>query len=97
VGSSQDIDDALRPLNDFLKSTPTEHRTEALAKLEDLKKEAAKGEKRDDGVMAKLVEGLVGLVPTAASAIVSAFGTPILGAITGLVTKYVIDKIQGEQ
>lgn len=34
--------------------------------------------------MAKLVDGLVGLVPGAASAVVSAFPTPLLGGIAGL-------------
>jgi hypothetical protein len=68
---------------------------EALAKLEELKTEATKGEKRDDGVIAKLIDGLVGLVPNAVSGVVSAFSTPILGAIAGPATKSVLEKIQG--
>ena len=52
---------------------------EAEAKLAALKQEAAKGKEADDGVIAKLVDGLVELVPGAASAVVSAFATPILG------------------
>jgi hypothetical protein len=94
---SREVEEALRPLTDLLTSTPSEHRAAALSKLEELKREASKGEKRDDGLMAKLVEGLVGLVPSAAGAVATAFGTPILGAIAGPVTKYVIDKIQGGQ
>ena len=93
---TRQLDDALRPIAELLASTPSEHRAGALLKLEELKKEASKGDKRDDPVMAKLVEGLVALVPAAAGAIASAFGTPILGAIAGPVTKYVIEKIQGE-
>ena len=46
--------------------------------------------------MAKLVDGLVGLVPAGAAAVASAFGTPILGGIAGPVTKFVLDKIQGK-
>src|SRR6266446_824672 len=45
--------------------------------------------------MQKLEEGLVGLVPTAVSAVVGAFATPLLGAFAGPATKYVLDKIQG--
>jgi hypothetical protein len=88
-------EEALRPLTELISAAPPEKRGEVLAKLEELKKEAAKGEKRDDGVIAKLVEGLVGLVPSAVSAVVSAFSTPILGSIAGPATKSVLDKIQG--
>jgi hypothetical protein len=46
--------------------------------------------------MAKLVNGIVGLVPGAVSAVVSAFGTPILGGVAGPVTKFVLDELQGK-
>jgi hypothetical protein len=39
------------------------------------------------------VKGLVGLVPSAVSAIVSAFGTPILGGVAGPVTKFVLAEL----
>jgi hypothetical protein len=94
--SRQQLEAVLRPLSEAINSAPAEKRPEALAKLEELKQEASKGEKRDDSVIAKLVDALVGLVPSAASAVVSAFGTPILGAIAGPVTKLVLDKIKGE-
>lgn len=89
------LEEALRPLTEAISALPPEKHGEALANLEELKKEAVKGEKRDDGVIAKLVERLVGLVPGAVSAMVSAFATPILGAIAGPATKSVLDKIQG--
>ena len=44
--------------------------------------------------MAKFVESIVALVPGAVSAVVGAFGTPILGGIVGPVTKYVLDRIR---
>ena len=69
---------------------------EAAAKLVALKQEAAKGKGAEDDVVAKLVDGLVGLVPGAASAVVGAFATPILGGIAGPVTKFVLDKLQGK-
>ena len=62
--------------------------------VKQLENEAAKGKTADDGVMAKLIEGFVGLIPAGAGAIVSAFASPLLGAITGPVTKYVLDKFQ---
>jgi hypothetical protein len=94
--SAAALDDALRPLVEAVKSAPAEARPEAEAKLAALKQEAAKGEKADDGIMAKLVDGLVGLVPAAASAVVSAFATPILGGIAGPVTGFVLDKLRGK-
>ncbi len=86
------LETAFRPLDDALKGAPPD----AAAKLAALKTEAAKGTNADDGVVATLVNGLVGLVPAAASAVVSAFGTPILAGIAGPVTKIVLDKLKGE-
>jgi hypothetical protein len=85
------LDQAFRPLADAVGQ-----HEEAKQKVEALKTEAAKGKKADDGVMAKLVDGIVKLVPGAVSAVVSAFGTPLLGGIAGPVTKYVLDKVKGE-
>ena len=50
------IDPAFRPVDDALKAAPPE----ALAKLAALKSEAGKGKEADDGVVAKLLDGLVG-------------------------------------
>jgi hypothetical protein len=95
-GHSRELEEMLRRLTELISAAPPENRAGALARLADLKKEAAKGEKRDDGVLAKLVEGIVELVPSAASAVVSAFSTPILGAIASPMTKYVLDKISNK-
>jgi hypothetical protein len=65
----------------------------ATGQVEQLKAEVAKGRGADDGKVAKLVEGLVGLVPGAVSAVVSAFATPLLGGIAGPVTEYVLGKL----
>jgi hypothetical protein len=94
--SPKELSDALNPLLEAIKGAPPEIRTDAEAKLNALKKEVSKGKTADDGVIAKLVDGFVGLVPTAVSAIVSAFTTPVLGSITGPVTKFVLDKLRGE-
>jgi hypothetical protein len=71
--SAAALDEALRPLSKAIEAAPAE---EADAKVKALKEEAAKGKGASDGVMAKLVDGLVALVPSAASAVVGAFATP---------------------
>jgi hypothetical protein len=62
--------------------------------VKQLENEAAKGKTADDGVVAKLIEGFVGLIPAGAGAVVSAFASPLLGAIAGPVTKYVLDNFK---
>jgi len=94
--SAADLDSALRALAEAIKAAPAEKRDEAEAKLAALKQEAGKGKDANDGVMAKLVDGLVGLVPAATTAVVSAFATPILGGIAGPVTGFVLDKLRGK-
>ena len=94
--SAAALEDALRPLAEAVRNAPGEKRQEAESKLMALKQEAAKGKDAADGVVAKLVDGLVGLVPAAASAVVSAFATPILGGIAGPVTGFVLDKLRGK-
>ena len=90
------FDGALRPLTDVIAAAPPEVRSEAEGQVTALKQEAAKGKDANDGVMAKIVNGLVGLVPAATSAVVSAFATPILGGIAGPATKMVLDRLQGK-
>lgn len=89
------LEAALRPLIEAIAAAPAEVRGEAQAKTDALKQEAAKGKSANDSVVAKLVDGLVGLVPGAASVVVSAFATPILGGIAGPVTGFVLDKLRG--
>jgi hypothetical protein len=89
------LDEALRPLIETIHAATLPTQPEAEAKVAALKQEAAKGKNADDRVVARLVEGLVGLMPGAASAVVSAFATPILGGIAGPVTEYVLEKLRG--
>ena len=94
--SSVQMEQIFRPLTEAVRSSPPAVQQEAAQKVEELKKEAAKGKSATDGVMAKLVEGIVGLVPGAVSAVAGAFGTPLLAGIAGPATQYVLDKIQGK-
>jgi hypothetical protein len=101
VSSATAIDDAFRLVLDAIKAAPPQVRPEAETKLkaikqEAAKQEAAKREDRDDGVMAKLLNELIGLIPAAASAVGSAFATPFLGALVGPATKLVLDKLGGK-
>ena len=89
--SSAQLDPIFAPLAEAVRGAP-----EAAEKVEALKNEAAKGKSASDGVMAKLAEGIVALVPGAVRAVVGAFATLILGGIAGPVTKYVLDKMKGQ-
>ena len=77
-----------------MRTAPEDKRAEAEATVEELKRETTKGKDANDSMIAKLVDGLVDLVPGAVSAVVSAFGTPILGGIAGPVTKFALGRIQ---
>lgn len=75
---------------------PAHAQAAAVQHVEEIEAEVRKGKQADDGKVAKLVEGLVGLVPTAVGAVVSAFATPLLGGIAGPVTKYVLGKLKAD-
>ena len=93
-----EIHNAWEPVADAIRTAPPEKQADAAAKLDDLKKEAAKGDKAEDTTVAKLVKGLVALVPSAVSAVVSTFSTPILGGVAGPVTKFVLNELrEGEK
>ena len=95
VMSMSALDDALRPVHDAIAAAPADARGEAEAKLAALTQEAAKGKAANDGAMAKLIEGFVALVPAGVSAVVGAFGTPLLAGIAGPATSYVLGKLKG--
>jgi hypothetical protein len=76
-----------------IEGAAPEHKAAAEEKLRALNDEVSKGKSADDSVLAKLVEGLVGLAPGAVAAIVGAFASPVLSGIAGPITKYVLDKL----
>jgi hypothetical protein len=90
------LEAALHPLIEAIGAAPAGVRGEAEAKLAALKQEAAKGKDSKDDTIADLVDGLVELLPGAASAVVSAFATPILGGIVGPATSFVLRKLRGK-
>jgi hypothetical protein len=85
------LDEAFQPLD-----VAVGQHADAVQKLEQLKEEADKGKKADDSVMASLIKGIVDLVPSAVSAVMKAFGAPLLSEIVGPVTKFVLNEIQGK-
>lgn len=93
--SSQEIDRLFLPLMAALREAPPDRRDEALQAAQALRGEVAKGEDANDTRMAKLLDGLVELVPGAVSAVVIAFASPVLGGIVGPVTKYALERIRG--
>jgi hypothetical protein len=89
------LDSALASIIEVIKMAPADKRAEAEKKIDGLKHEIAKGKDANDTTVAKLIDGLVGLIPAAATAVVSAFATPILAGLAGPVTKFVLDKLRG--
>lgn len=94
AASLGEIEAALEPLRAAIAAAPAPEAQRASAVLAELKQEAAKSEGASDGVVAKLVDSLVTLVPGATSAVVSAFATPILGGLAGPVTSFVLNKLR---
>lgn len=94
--SGEQLNQLFAPLMNALRAAPPEKQNEAIQKVEELKKEVAKGKEANDRVMAKIVDGLAALVPSAVGTVVGMFATPILGSLAGEATQYVLDKIQGK-
>jgi hypothetical protein len=85
----------LRPVADIVEHAAARVKGDAQKKLAALDEEVGKGKNAQDSVVAGLLQDLVGLVPKAATAVVSAFASPILAALAGPATKYVIDRLRG--
>jgi hypothetical protein len=94
--SSHQMDDLFGPIGKVIETAGPSEKVAAEEQFRALKDEVAKGTHADDSVVAKLVEGLVGLVPGAVAGIVGAFASPVLSGLAGPVTKYVLDKIQSK-
>ncbi len=94
--SEEKINELFQPVVEAVQQAPPATQAEANAKVETLKTEVAKGKQADDRRLAKLLDGIVDLVPGAVSALVGVFAHPILGGVAGPFTKFVLDKIQGK-
>ncbi len=87
---------ALAPLIDAIQRAAPNPETQAAAmrEMEELKQELAKGKGADDQRVAGILDDLAKLVPGAVAAVVSAFGTPLLGGIAGPVTQFVLNQLK---
>jgi hypothetical protein len=85
----------LEPLVQEARRTSAEAQQldKALQALGSLKEELSKGERRDDTVVAKLIDGFIGLVPAGVAAVVAAFANPVLGALAGPATNAVLERL----
>lgn len=92
--SPADLATLFAPLYAIAQQAAPDKQAAASQSVADLKAEVAKGKAADDGRLGKLVDGLIGLVPGAVTAVTSMFATPILGGIAGPVTKFVLDKLK---
>ncbi len=92
--SAAELERLFAPILAAVTTAPPEQMAIAAPLVAELKAEVEKGDKADDGLMARLIEGLVDLVPAAVGSVVSVFASPILGGIAGPVTRDVVDKIQ---
>jgi hypothetical protein len=87
--------EAFRPIAEAIESADPISKRLATQQLDSLRREVSKDSGPNDKVMARLIHGLVGLVPAAVGATVSAFAGPILGGFAGPATKSILDKLQG--
>lgn len=94
--SGADLDHLFAPVLEAARSAAPGARDGAIRKAEELKAEVAKGNDADDNRIGKLIDGLIALVPNAVSVVMAAFGSPILAGVSGPVTRFVLDRIQGK-
>jgi hypothetical protein len=92
--SPDQLDALLEPIRTVLASVDEGRRTAARGILQQIEEQAAKGKSADDTLLSKLVEGFVGLIPEGVGAVVSAFGSPLLGAIAGPATRRILDRFK---
>jgi hypothetical protein len=76
---------------------PQEQRAEAVRAVLALQEESAKGRQASDSRLAKLLEEVVALVPSAVSTVVGIFATPLLSGIAGDITNYVLEKLRDQR
>jgi hypothetical protein len=74
---------------------PANVQAAAVQQVEELKAEVAKDKDANDSRIGKLLDGLAAMVPGAIGSLVGTFATPLLAAVTGPATKFVLDKLKG--
>jgi hypothetical protein len=90
----QALEGMFAPLLKVVRDAPKSVQPQAEQKVQELKEEIKKGKPENDAARAKLIDGLIDLVPGAVTTVVSMFATPILAGLVGPITRFVLDKIQ---
>ncbi|HRQ36723.1 MAG TPA: hypothetical protein PLD25_02280 [Chloroflexota bacterium] len=81
-------------LQQVAQQAPAGQQAEAVAKVNELKEEAAKGETADDEKVAELVQDVVDMVPTAVEGITNLFTNAIIAKSAGAATKFVLKRLR---
>jgi hypothetical protein len=92
--SDQELERVFAPLMQVVHGAPKSVQPQAERIVEELKDEIGKGKQEDDTVQARLIDGLIGLVPGAVSSVASMFASPMLAALVGPFTKFVLENTQ---
>lgn len=82
-------------LAEVLRQASPARQAEAAGQVRALKAEAGKGKDADDGVLARIVNGLADLVPGAVGELAGLFASPVLQGIAGPVTKIILEELKG--
>ena len=94
--AAHDIEALFAPLLlAVVQHAPPDKQAAAVQQVDDLKAEVAKDKDAEDSRIGRLLDGLAAMVPGAIGSLVSTFATPLLAAVTGPVTKFVLDKLKG--
>lgn len=89
----KELDELFQPLKEQVRALPPEKHQQAEAQVQELQSELSKGPNANADRLNKIIDGLVEMVPSALSAIVSMFANPILATLVGPATKFVLDRI----
>jgi hypothetical protein len=92
--SAAELERLFQPLFQAIQDAPAQNQDAAAETVQKLQQEAARGVHANDQHMARLIDRLIELAPVAVTAVVTAFGQPLLSAIAGPVTSFVISKFQ---
>lgn len=98
--SNNELSELFKSLHEKIHAAAPENKQEVSSTLSQLEETVniipkAEDKTTHDGKMASLVEKLIGLAPSAASAIGSTFAAPILKGLVGPTTQWVLSKITG--
>ncbi len=81
-------------LQQVAQQAPAGQQATAVAKVNELKEETAKGEEANDETVAELVQDIVDLAPTAVETITNLFTNVLIAKSAGAATKFVLKRLK---